>query len=318
VSVTKEKKCHMNRILILADVPGWAYDRRAKALKKYAPSGWEVDVKYGGELKLIDFLPYDLVFDIDYSAAAGTKQWLRNSGSKAKFVVSHNADERRCRELYSRNQQLADLVIFNNHAAYHSFGSPPGSCNISNGVDLEDFYPTGQDRSDSALWTGGEGKKGHKDFLVPFCEKCPEVNVKTKPVQAGSWKDGFPTDELWGTDRMRDFYNGSKVVLCFSETDATPNYVLEGMACGLVPVTVRVGNAMEFGRHNENLIFVDRDFNSFKTGIELAISDYDYLSSQALATISGWGWESRSKVFFDVFQRLIEGERIQPFSYMDA
>lgn len=308
----------MSKILILADVPGWAYDRRAKALKKYAPPGWEVDIRYGCEVKSIDFRPYDLVFDIDYSAAAHTRQWMRNSGAKAKFVVSHNADQHRCHEVYHRNRRIADLIIFNNYAAYKCFGMAPGTCNISNGVDLDDFHPTGADRSDSALWTGGEGKKGHKDFLKPFCEKYPEVNVTTKPISSNTWKDGTPTKELWGTDRMREFYNSSKVVLCFSETDATPNYVLEGMACGLVPVTVRVGNAMEFGRHNENVIFVDRDWDDFKTGIDLAISDYDYLSREALATISHWGWETRSNLFFDVFQRLIQGEKIAPFTYMDA
>ena len=307
----------MNRTLIIADVPGWAYDRRARALQKYAPPDFKVDIEYGSETKSIDFCLYDLVFDIDYDMAARTKQWMRDTGSKAKLVVSHNADQHRCHEVYKVNKMFADFIIFNNHAAYLCFGKAPGTCNISNGVDLEHFYPTGQYRSDSSLWTGGENKKGHNSFLAPFRKKHPEVDIRTKPIKTDAWKDGAPTKDLWGTDRMREFYNGSKVVLCFSETDATPNYVLEGMACGLVPVTVRVGNAMEFGRHNENLVFVDRDFDSFKIGIEIALSDYDYLSSKALATISQWGWEIRSKLFFDLFRNLINGNTIEPFSYMD-
>ena len=307
----------MNKILIIADVPGWAYDRRAKALKKYAPDDFEVDVTYSSGVPAVDFRAYDLVFDIEYATVSQVKQRMRNSSSKAKLVVSHNADQHRCHDLYRMNSRLADFIIFNNCGAYRHFGKAKNTCNISNGVDLDHFYPTGQDRSDSALWTGGEGKKGHKDFLVPFCEKFPEVSVRTKPIKPDTWKAGTPDSSLWGTDQMREFYNGSKVVLCFSETDATPNYVLEGMACGMVPVTVRVGNALEFGAHIQNLIFVEREFESFKRGIDLAIADYDYLSSKALDTISRWGWASRSKVFFDLFRRLIQGERVQPFSYMD-
>lgn len=307
----------MNKILIIADVPGWAYDRRAKALEKYAPSDFKVDIVYLKDVTSVDFSGYDLVFNIDYASTSHIKQAMDGSPTKAKLVVSHNADQHRCHEVYGLNSEIADFIIFNNYGAYRYFGEVDNTCNISNGVDLDDFYPTEEERSDSALWTGGEGKKGHKDFLEPFCEKYPEVDVRTKPVMNGTWVCGVPNSGLWDTDRMREFYNQSKVVLCFSETDATPNYVLEGMACGLVPVTVRVGNAMEFGRHAENLIFVDRDFESFKTGIEIALADYDYLSVNALATIRKWGWDTRSKLFFDLFRKLIRGEKVDPFTYMD-
>jgi len=307
----------MHRVLIIADVPGWAYDRRARALEKYRPAGFEVDVRYVAEIRIIDFRQYDLVFNIDYSMTQHVRQWIRNQESKAKLVVSHNADHQRCHELYEMSRAHADFIIFNNHSAYEHFGKKDGTCNISNGVDLEHFYPLQCERSDSALWTGGEGKKGHKDFLIPFCEKYPEVNVVTKPIKANTWANGNPSDELWGTDRMREFYNGSKVVLCFSETDATPNYVLEGMACGLVPVTVRVGNALEFGEHNRNVVFVDRKASSFREGIEYAIDNYDELSIEAMTTIMSWDWQTRNSLFFEVFQGLIEGHKIEPFTYMD-
>jgi len=36
----------MPKLLAIADVRGWAYDRRAQALKKYAPDDFEVDIAY--------------------------------------------------------------------------------------------------------------------------------------------------------------------------------------------------------------------------------------------------------------------------------
>jgi len=307
----------MHRILIIADVPGWAYDRRARSLEKYAPDDFEVEVRYVAEIPSIDFCQFDLVFNIDYSMMRHVAQRMRNQNSKAKKVVSHNADHQRCHEVHESNREVVDFTIFNNHAAYAHFGKSNRTCNISNGVDFDDFFPLQCKRSGSAVWTGGDGKKGHRDFLIPFCERYPEVSVITKAIESGTWKGGKPNGSLWGTDRMREFYNQSKVVLCFSETDATPNYVLEGMACGLVPVTCRVGNAMEFGRQGENVVFVDRNAASFKDGIEYAIANYDEMSVAAMETISRWDWLLRSKLFFEAFRSLIKGEKIEPFTYMD-
>ena len=62
------------KILILADVRGWAYHRRAQALKKYTPADFNVTVGYTSDYSpkkgmaciAKEWSEYDLIFQIDY------------------------------------------------------------------------------------------------------------------------------------------------------------------------------------------------------------------------------------------------------------
>lgn len=308
----------MYRILIIADVEGWAYDRRAKAIRKYAPEDFEVDIAYIWQMDEFDFASYDLVFNIEYACTPNVKQRIRNASSKTILVNSHNADHRRCLDRHEMSRKLADFIIYNNMEAYRYYGSAPGSCCISNGVDFDDFGCDGAERRDVSLWTGSH-QKGLKDFLIPLQDECKHFQFDFHPVDGNGWdkQHGAQEDLVWPTPRMREWYNSAKIVLCCSVTDATPNYVLEGMACGLVPVTTRVGNAMEFGVHGENCVFTERTIDGFKDAIEYALENYDRMSESAVKTISTWGWETRSKLFYDLFRKLIEKEKVPPFTYRD-
>ena len=306
----------MLKLLVMADVEGWAYDRRAKALRKYSPDHWSVDIAYANHLGSIDFSKYDVVFNIEYWLSRTIRQFVQNSGSEAVLVTSHNADHRRCHELFEQSYIVSDFIILNNYEAFVHFEKRDRTCNISNGVDFEHFGDDGLERTDAAVWTGSI-QKGYKEILLPL-QEMTKANLLLHPVDGAGW-DGVKAneDKVWPTSRMREWYNSAKVVLCCSETEATPNYLLEGMACGLVPVTTRVGNAMEFGVDGVNCKFCDRTLRSLAEGIDYAIANYDEMSKAAVDTISSWGWHERSKLFFDLFERLVQKENVKPFSYKD-
>jgi hypothetical protein len=313
----------MIKLVIIADVEGWAYDRRAKALQKFAPDDFQVDVGYVWEMDGFPWQDYDIVFNIEYSMSSLARQRLKNTGSKAVLVNSHNADHRRCENRYSESRTFADYIVFNNYEAFAHFGKEQGTCNISNGVDLGVWGSDENDESprmDKSLWTGSAGK-GLNDFLLPLkLQLHGKSEMSLRPIGRGGWdkETKKPDPEVvWPAERMRKWYNSAKVVLCCSHTEATPNYVLEGMACGLVPVTTRVGNAMEFGVDGENCVFADRSLKDFSRAIEYAIKNYDRMSVNCLETISKWSWESRSKVFYDLFRKLVSGSRPEPFSYKE-
>jgi glycosyltransferase involved in cell wall biosynthesis len=308
----------MYRLLIIADVEGWAYDRRAKAIRKYAPDDFEVDIAYIWNLEEFDFLKYDVVFNIEYACTTKVRNEIQKVNSQAVLISSHNADHRRCQERQAMSRRSADFIIYNNMEAYRHYGSVQGTCNISNGVDLEDFGCDGNERRDVALWTGSH-QKGLQDFLIPLQKSCKTLGFDFHPVDGTGWdkQHGVNEEFVWPTPKMRAWYNSAKVVLCCSTTDATPNYVLEGMACGLVPVTTKVGNVMEFGEHGKNCVFTDRTIDGFAKAIEYAILNYDRMSRAAVRTISTWGWESRSQIFYDLFRQLAEKQPVKPFTYRD-
>ena len=116
---------------------------------------------------------------------------------------------------------------------------------------------------------------------------------------------------------MAKWYNESKYVICCSYTDATPNYVLEAMACGCVPISTQVGNAMEFGRQFQNICFAPRDIDAFYSALMYARENFDRMQKASLETIREWGWDKRAKMYFDLFDKLVAGEKPKKYSYMD-
>ena len=241
--------------------------------------------------------------------------------SNALLVTAHNADHQRVRELAAVNQSYSDWVVFNNRRAWDELGQEK-SCNISNGVDLKFFKVLyeGESRPEKAVWTGGFGK-GLFDFLNPLREKCKEskFNIHLKPISSGAWdKNQKPKrTTVWGMEKMIKWYNGAKYVLCCSETDSTPNYILEAMACGCVPITTQVGNAMEFGQQFNNVVFAPRDLDAFHSALLYARENFDRLQAESLKTIRQWGWDKRALMYFDLFDRLLNKEKIEKFSYME-
>lgn len=308
----------MARILIIADVPGWAYERRAKALQKNAPDGFEVDIQYSKSLSGVD--SYDLVFNLEYSLTPVIKALCK----KTLLVNSHNADHRRVKDRFEMSLRFADFVIMNNQEAFDHYGRVPKTCNISNGVDFDEFYPVRPigNRRNYAVWTGTEAK-GYREILCPLQDRFDvrggDRGIILHPIRGSDWDSmGNPIrHRVWDTATMRAWCNSARVVLCSSVTEATPNYVLEAMACGLVPVTTRVGNLMEFGEHESNCVFVDRNIKAFERGIDYAFDNIEEMSANVLESLRDWSWIERSKLFFRVFELLISGVTPKPFCYKE-
>ena len=307
----------MRKVLIIADVRGWAYDKRAHALKKYAPENFEVDITYVHEVPK-DLTSYDLVYNIDYSFTEHIKQRLRNQSAKAKLVNSHNADHQRAHAEFERSMQHCDYVICNNYKAWEHFGKRPKSCNISNGVDLKHFEVIGNpiNRKMKAIWVGPAGKGLH-DILEPLQKARPDVEFELRVKTGKEWDPvtHLPDPEMvLNDDQMLELYNLSRFVICCSETDATPNYLLEAMACGCVPITTRVGNMLEF-RNQSACVYVNRTVEDFSRGIDRAIAGEQTFRRFGEAEIQQWAWEDRAKLFYDLFEKLISGVTPEPFTY---
>lgn len=308
----------MIRLLIIADVRGWAYDKRAQALKKYAPEDFAVDITYVHEIPK-DLSAYDIVYNIDYSVTENVSQRLRNQGARAKLVNSHNADHQRAFEQFETSCSRCDYVICNNYKAWEHFGKRSGTCNISNGVDLNHFYYEDRPESDRALravWVGPAGKGLH-DILEPLQQMRPDIDFVFRVKTGKEWdpETHMPDPALLLDDnQMLELYRSCRFVICCSETEATPNYLLEAMACGCVPITTRVGNMLEFTEQN-SCVFVSRNVEDFSRGIDRAIAGERTFRRLGEFEINKWHWRDRANLFYDLFRDLASGGIPQPFTY---
>jgi len=314
------------------DVAGWAYYRRALALQKYAPDDFDVTMQdWDGFSKNArkHVLESDLIYNCEYSGAERAQHLIEQARQerhkKCVHVISYNSDGNRRTERWAAIYKRVDFIIANNRHAFDHFNRPKQSCNISNGVDAEVFKSSVPvaDREDAALWCGS---------TAPKKTKCYAEVVKPIFDQYMSAPDTFPfranfrpIDEIdhrvFDADGQNAWYNSAKVVLCTSKSEGTPNYLLEGIVAGCVPVTTMVGNALEWATPGVNCIEVPiGKIAATIEGIKEAIARCDELSAAAQKTFVEWHYERRAQYFFSLFRALIERgpKGVAPFTWQEC
>jgi len=315
------------KILIIYDVPGWAYARRATALKKYAPDDFDVDICSSNEGRTANLGNYQLIFNLDYMTR-GYDRMIQGQGLNTILVISHNRGSKSRLEQfpdsYSPAQKCGFLII-NNLECFEFHERLPRSCNISNGVDADVWkcLTPIEEREKRIIWTGSgniKKKKGWHEVLQPMITQLeqrgfmPEFRAFPNGGDIQTW--------AWPTEKMLEWYNSAFAVLCASEIghDGTPNTTLEGMTCGCVPVSTNDGNIREFGRDKENCVICERKIISFVEGIEYAWEHRQRLSDAARETMKPWAYEHRAKYFFQLFRRLVDDGpvSVKPFSYLEV
>lgn len=321
-----------NRVLICADVPGWAYHRRAVALQKNAPDDFDVTVCYHSnaprEQRFANqpLRSFDLIFNLCYMT--NIERPLRQAQSNAILVISHNRDSKsrleKWKDSYAPVMRRQGYLICNNREVWEAQGRAKRTCNISNGVDADlwDCDVAIGNRPKQVFWTGsGNPKKGKgwDEILKPMIPELKELGFQ--PLFRHFPTGGDFKSWCWPQEKMRETYNNSFAVVCASEHEGTPNTSLEGMMCGCALVTTRVGNALEFGSHLDNVVFCDRSVDSLIRGIQYAWAHRERLAAAARVTMLQWrydGQSGRAQYFFQLFRALIAGRDPEPFSYADV
>lgn len=305
---------------------GWAYWRRANALKAHAPADFIVDtVKHAGfDWKRCG--TYDLVFNLEYAAPARRKIKGHSPNRNVPLVVSFNSDSQRKQDWWDKVVREADFVVCNNQDVFDAHQRMRGTCCISNGIDSEIWRPTVpiSDRPHCVLWSGSTGAskgKGWNEVLRPLADgllRRAGFDFSFRPVNEMSTKIVYPTD------KMVEWYNSGSYILCASASEGTPGIISEGVACGCVAVSVPVGNIREWGRPGENCVIVQRTPEDFIQGLEYARTHRGRLSAAGAELFrTKWSYGSpgeRANYFFQLFRRIIQQgpSTIPPFSYNEV
>jgi glycosyltransferase involved in cell wall biosynthesis len=318
------------RILICYDIHvdcpigriGWAYWRRAEALKKYAPPDFSVDIFQYSEMPWQKCGEYDLVFQIEYASINAKSIKGNHPNVDVPVVVSYNSDARRRQAYWHPAFVQSDFLICNNKEVFNAHGRAPGTCCISNGVDTEVFSPRNPiaDRAHKCIFAGSTGptkQKGWPEVLTPLESLAPQHGFLTdfRPI------DRIDPEIVMGTEGTVNWYNSSSYVLCASMSEGTPGIVNEGVACGCVAVSLPVGNILEWGKDRENCVLVERTPKSFLEGLEYAREHRERLSRAGMELFrSKWSYGApgnRAAYFFQLFRRIISDgmASVTPFSY---
>lgn len=302
------------------EVIRWAYANRSYALKKYAPSDFEVDRICADEFDFDSAVAnYDVIFYMDYMGFQSLIPKLMTTGHLGKFVVSFNKDSNSRKREWMLTS-MAKLVIVNNEERYFAGGVRENTCCISNGVDTDFWKPTrpieGRSR---VLWCGSSSvskMKNYHNVIAPLGQLLKEegLDFSFRPID-------HIDDSVFTPEEQRDWYNTADVVVCASSSEGGgPSYLMEAAACGCIPVTTEVGSVPEWaGACNAEI--VQSSGRSLLEGIKKARLDKAARSMQAAKGILQQGYGepgSRAKYFFQVFRLIAEGKSPTPFTYRNV
>jgi glycosyltransferase involved in cell wall biosynthesis len=300
----------MPKVVVVIDQPGWAYERRAKALKKHAPPGWEVAIAYPPDFEGIGH-HYDVVLLLNYVLIEPFSNLLKSIRKKRPLLVAgfNQGPERRA-DRFKQCCEMADWVVCNERSRFEQ-SEATNVCYLPNGVDTDIFrnLVPYDDRPERILWCGSERARERKRY--------DEV---LRPAKKLLEREGFECDfrlvdpnhkeDIFSDEQQVAWYNSGRYVLCASSSEGTPNYITEGVACGCLAVSNAVGNICDWGEPLGNAIICQPAVNAIHNA-------FVYIRGTAWGGMvaagygeykirTKWGWDKRAASYFWLFKQLLD------------
>lgn len=285
------------RILILSDVPGWAWGRKAAALRQCLSDRFHIAIVHSAEPgagAVIAANKYDLLHTFEVGQLQGLPRgprlvtgitahvwstWEKRHGEGivrtwAKRAVGFHANSR---------------LLQNEIEAY--LGYAVHYC--PNGVDPDFFRRTDPRPPGSGLVVGFVGKPNHRKGADVVREACKRAGLELRAVERTS-KNALSPDE------MLAFYQGIDVLAVSSDMDGTPNPALEAAACECAVVSNPIGNMPEFIEPGVNGLLTERSAESLAAALaDLAGRPRDEVAEMGRAarrTVeAAWTWRQQAE-----------------------
>ena len=301
------------RILIVSDVPGWAYDNVSASFMKELQQDFEFYKVYAQDLPVIDHHSYDLIYCMYWRS-----DFLqRNLIPKEKCCIQV-ASFWSWQEIYKiTREQLVEQYL--NKACAVSVNCPglfelisPLHPNVflnPSGVDSQKFHPQPprSTKNEEVLTIGWAGStaahgdnKGLFDFIQPACQALENVNLRIVSKE----KHWLPHHE------MPNFYRDIDVYVCASQSEGTPNPVLEAAASARAVISTPVGIVPMLIQDGLNGFLVRRDPTEIGAALIKLRDDRERCVNMGAANRQvieedGWSWEYRALNYKRMFDQIL-------------
>jgi len=299
------------KILLVPDVPNWAFDLDANAMIDFLPD-YNIDKVYKNQLNVDLIKKYDLVHVMNWYDA------MHLSDGVSAGVCSHNFEllhSERSRKIFPKYKALVATSMF----IYEKIKNQNDNVFYAPKGVREDLFKPIKKVCNKKFVVGFVAQntigkidiKGYQSVLVPLIQRLNRKDVEFK-LLSNTYKNAIDHS------KMPLFYHGIDCLICTSFMEGGPNPIFEAASCGMAVISTCVGVVPDFVRHGYNGYLVnsydinDKDtiigtINSFEKYI-LRLKDNrdicDEMGERNRQLIEeSWTWKERAKDWISVFEK---------------
>jgi glycosyltransferase involved in cell wall biosynthesis/2-polyprenyl-3-methyl-5-hydroxy-6-metoxy-1,4-benzoquinol methylase len=295
----------MNRVLLLADRPGWAHHRVAQELKKQLGDSYTFEIAFAQQRPDLDPNRYDVAY-VFFWGERWHQRWFEDPRQVIKEISSHRFEYEHFgphtpSEAADRYMRDAETLVATSQRLYELFApAVPRVRQYRLGADPEVFFPNTTSRTGpiSVCWVGNpqDPLKGRDDLLLP-----------------ASRKSGIGLAEASGKlsqQEVSSFYRQHDVVVVSSVAEGTPLPLLEAMASGLWVISTDVGVAPEVLRDGSGGRLIPRNVDALSQALLEAAANPDRVRAEGLRNVevikNNRTWEKSSAEFSKILDEAID------------
>lgn len=294
----------MYKILLIADVPNWAWGYKSKYIQKYLSNDFKIDILYVEKNSKFEE-KYDLYMNY---TPAHIKFLEKNKIDKdriitgitgipayRKHIKNKGSLENRVAGVHANSIQFLNLL--KKEKSHNRIYYTP------NGVDIDIFKPSPFPNK-KKIQIGFIGKpipdKGYSNFVVPSVKKAGGILISNTK----NWKNAENLNSI------SKFYSKIDAFIVASITDGTPNPALEAAACGKTIISNRIGNMPQFIKDGVNGFLINtRNINKYIEKINILNSDrklIKQMGNEARKTVEeSWTWKIMAENYRNMFREVL-------------
>jgi len=285
----------MKKILIITDSYNWATYFRAQNLKKYLKQ-YKIDITSFIDIQKYNLNIYDIVYITNWPIYGYIEKYLIKNKYKLVTGVSSHIGRKKALEMINFFRKF-DSIGVSNKFLYNEFKETKLNIFYTPfGADEDIFFKKTNPSSFGNIfgWVGNSSRSVKRFGEVRKCfdDLGPEYQLKIVDQ-----KDCLSHKDLC------NFYNSVGTIICFSNSEGTPNPILEAAICGRWIISTNVGNIPELTKNIPEFTPVKTYLDLKQKIIETKSLNLDFLSKKVLKESSlGWTWKSQSLNFINLFE----------------
>lgn len=299
----------MKKVLIVADQPGWIFERHALEIQKRCKE-FAVDIAFHRQNIVQMQKDYDCIYIMDpmplkYGYPDVSKvilglrcEFLYREHPRGAKGLFYEGFPGRCVSIDDKCS-LFHVVNKNQFRIFSEFVNKPLLL-AQHGIDESLFYDDGNNFNHKEFTVGISGRASANKGFDIVQKVCNEKGYKFVTASYGSHK--------LSKEEMPNFYRGLDVFVCMSLTEGLHNPTLEAGGCGIPIITTKCGAAEEIIVDGHNGFIINRDSLSLGNALE-KLKEHNTrrtIGKRIADDIKGkWTWGIRINDFRNMFCKML-------------